>query len=479
MARILFALRAKKGVARRESRNRTRSWQSADTRLLQANFTRSVSISTAAAAPIRLAIRISNAPTMPLPAFSIHCAWHCQCSLPPPPMGGSFTQVLADPEGLEALMRIATWSKDPGRGRYREFLSKSLIALTAAAAAMSGAPARAQLPMPASTQFDITGFIQEATLDPACAANPHCGGTIKVNGHVIVVPKETVVEFPANALTWQEIFSQAPALYGLSASPQPETGMAIADLPATLTTYEAHVIGNRVLNGPAGADLHIAGLIFVAQASLSSGSGFINFIDYSTGELRIGGTLGSNLDGTRVRLNDPTGRYGRVTSPDIRFTVDPDNPTVIAASGYPMCIPRTDPAVSDDPLCPQAQRPVVSPGPPVVYQTLFTMNDPTHPRVANLPPSAFTQAPMEIGDWVTFGGLLVTDAATPTTGPFPANGTAGTYVAAHTIVSNVGIYTAPGTNPAYIMTEVTLIGTGGLTVLGAGEAVIRTRFEGM
>jgi len=349
----------------------------------------------------------------------------------------------------------------------------------AVAAAMAAGSARAQLPIPASSQFDFTGFIEEATLDPSCTADPHCGGTIKVNGHVIVVPKETVVEFPANALTWQEIFSQAPAPYGLSASPQPETGMAIADLPATLTTYEAHVIGNRVLNGPAGADLHIAGLIFVAQASLSSGSGFINFIDYTTGELRIGGTLGSNLDGTRVRLNDPTGRYGRVTSPDIRFTVDPDNPTVIAASGYPMCIPRTDPAVSDDPLCPQAQRPVVSPGPPVVYQTLFTMNDPTDPRVANLPPSAFTQAPMEIGDWVTFGGLLVTDAATPTTGPFPANGTAGTYVAAHTIVSNVGIYTAPGTNPAYIMTEVTLIGTGGLTVLGAGEAVIRTRFEGM
>ena len=29
------------------------------------------------------------------------------------------------------------------------------------------------------------------------------------------------------------------------------------------------------------------------------------------------------------------------------------------------------------------------------------------------------------------------------------------------------------------MTEVTIIGTGGLTVLGAGEAAIRTRFEGM
>ncbi|HZX93197.1 MAG TPA: hypothetical protein VFE90_01685, partial [Myxococcales bacterium] len=211
-------------------------------------------------------------------------------------------------------------------------MSKNLIALTAAAAAMAGAPARAQLPMPASTQFDITGFIQEATLDPACAANPHCGGTIKVNGHVIVVPKETVVEFPANALTWQELFGQAPLPYGLNAAPAPSSGLAIADLPAPLSTWEAHVVGNRVLGGPAGADLYIAGLINVAQSSLSGGSGFINFIDYTTGELRVGGVLGDPTTGARVRLNDPSGRYGRVASPDIRFTVDPDNPTVMSAT---------------------------------------------------------------------------------------------------------------------------------------------------
>ena len=45
--------------------------------------------------------------------------------------------------------------------------------------------------------------------------------------------------------------------------------------------------------------------------------------------------------------------------------------------------------------------------------------------------------------------------------------------------NNTAIYTAPGTNPAYVMTEVTIVGTGGVTVAGVGEAVIRTRFEGM
>ena len=75
--------------------------------------------------------------------------------------------------------------------------------------------AMAQLPVPASSQFDLTGFLQEATLDPTCTANAHCGGTLKVNGHVVIVPKETVVIFPANALTWQELFLQAPPPWGI------------------------------------------------------------------------------------------------------------------------------------------------------------------------------------------------------------------------------------------------------------------------
>ena len=81
--------------------------------------------------------------------------------------------------------------------------------------------------VPASTQFDVTGFLQSASLDQACVTaaggnsdaqgNPqvaHCGGTMKVNGHTIVVPAETVVILPANALTWQELFDQNPSEIG-------------------------------------------------------------------------------------------------------------------------------------------------------------------------------------------------------------------------------------------------------------------------
>src|SRR4051794_26834852 len=189
--------------------------------------------------------------------------------------GGAVTTDLTRPARLEARMRAQNYFRNPGAA-----VIGRTIALGAALAAFIAGAARAQLPIPNTTQFDYVGFIQEATLDPTCVADPHCGGTIKVNGHVVVIPKETVVQFPANNLTWQELFAQAPLPYGLATAP-PSSGLALADLPTPMTTYEAHVIGNRVLGGPAGADLQIAGLVYLSQQSLNSGAGFINFIDYT------------------------------------------------------------------------------------------------------------------------------------------------------------------------------------------------------
>jgi hypothetical protein len=376
--------------------------------------------------------------------------------------------------------------------------------------------AGAQLPIPASSQFDMTGFIQEATLDASCAADAHCGGTIKVNGHVVTVPKETIVIFPANALSWQELFVQAPLPWGtlgtaINTSPLggPTSGMARADCAVVgttgctagpLTTWEAQVIGNRVVG--ATPNEYIAGLIYVSQQGLNSGAGFINFIDYTLGEMRVGGPIGSSTLGARVRINDPAGRYGRATtSPDIRFTVDPDNPTISAGSGYPMCLPRTAPSgvgVGTDTLCPEQNRPILAAGPPVQYSPSFTMNNLTNPAFhvplnAGQPafPRSDIQAPFEVGDYITFAGTLVKDfvcstttvpcpdADGPTVGPMPALGAASTYIAAHTIENNVSILTFQGSNPVYVRTDVTILGTGGLIVLGVGEAAVRTRFEGM
>lgn len=331
-----------------------------------------------------------------------------------------------------------------------------------------------QLPVPASSQFDITGFIQSATLGgsgtgPGTGA--HQGGVLMVNGHTIIVPSETIVILPASSLTWAELFTLAPSPY----SPT-QTGMALADTPAPLTTYEAHVVGNRV------GDTYIAGLIWISQQALNTGAGFINYIDYTTGEMRVGGTIGSSTTGARVRLNDPKGRYGRAASPDERFTSDPDNPTIISGTGFPMCVPRVtlDPTVAgnpDDSLCPQTNRPITTPGSPAVYSTNFQMSDPV--ASPGTPPDPTQQAPFEVGDYVTFAGLLVHDGTTPTAGPMPSGGVASTYISAHTITNNVAIYTAPGTNPAYATINVSIIGTGGLNVAGGTEATTRTRFEGM
>ena len=382
--------------------------------------------------------------------------------------------------------------------RTRRFAVMSLLCLLAISASAWG-----QLPVPPSSQFDVTGFIQSATLGgpgSGSGAGAHAGGFITVNGHLITVPSETIVILPANALTWQELFALSPAPYTGAA-----TGMALNDIPAPLTTYEAHVIGNRVLGGAGGADVYIAGLIYISQQALNSGAGYINCINYTTGEMRVGGPIGNCAAGARVQINDPvittpgdialgTGRYSRGQTPDARFQVDQDNPTIASATGFPMCMPRVvaDPNIAgnpDDALCPVTQRRMVgdaaikclAPATAGLRCTNFTMQPP-----GGASPDPTIQAPFEVGDYVTYAGTLVQDCTMtgcpgggPTAGPWPAAGTAATYISAHTISNNTAIYTASGTNPAYVSTEVTLIGTGGLIVLGAGEATARTRFEGM
>src|SRR4051812_10399077 len=382
-------------------------------------------------------------------------------------------------------------------------ITRASIAAVAAMTMLAAGAANAQLPLPTSTAFDITGQLQKATLDPACATNAHCGGTITVQGQTIIVPKETIVLYPANATTWQETFALAPAPYGLTAVQATgevgASGLALNDLPVPLANYEAHVIGNRVLGGPAGADVSIAGLVYITSHSLNMGAGFINFIDYTRGEIRVGGTIndpncaqgGTSLtnplcSGARVQINDPLGRFGRASTVDARFSIDEENPTIMAGSGFPMCLPRAAPAApgaaETDALCPQSQRPFhADPAAPggVAFDAVVNTNDPTNPAFVGVPPRADTQVPLEVGDYVTFSGIVVQDTLTPTAGPWPVNGFAGTYVSAWGITDNIAVYTFPGTNPAYIMSDAQILGTGGLTVLGLGEAAFRTRFEGM
>lgn len=357
------------------------------------------------------------------------------------------------------------------------------------------------LPPPAvPPQFDLTGFIQEATLDTAggiChASDPRlAGGTFKVNGINVIVPCNTILQMPAATMTWQELFTLAPRDIGLPVDENgvpTQTGMALKDtvsIPLAtahsngpLPSYEIHVQGN-IVNGK-----YIAGLIFISQQSLNLGQGIITAIDYSNGELQIA-TSGPTPGIARVRINDPIGRYGlshgapgsgaALIEPgyDVRFSIDEESPTIHAATGYPMCIPRSDPFHdADDPLCPQANRPrapnclsLPSPYPaftmPATGQFCTSFMMPAPSDVSGLP-DARLQTPFEVGDNIDFLGTLEYDEN-------------GAYISAHTIANRIGIYTSPGSKPAYIGIEVIIQGTSPQPVANLPqEGTSRIKVEG-
>jgi hypothetical protein len=368
-------------------------------------------------------------------------------------------------------------------------------------------PAPVLAPPPVPPQFDLTGFIQEASLDKAgtiCqAADPRlAGGTLKVNNIQVIIPCNTLLQMPAATLTWQELFSLAPRDIGLplDADGLPsQTGLALADtvkLPIAspyngpLPSYEVHVQGN-IVNGR-----YIAGLVFISQQNLNLGQGIITAIDYDNGELHIA-TAGPTPTVARVRINDPLGRYGlshgapgssaTLIEPgyDLRFTIDEDSPTIHATTGYPMCIPRNDPgSVGDDPDCPQSNRPrapqclsLPAPFPAFVapaagqYCTSYVMPPPsgiscTPTDGASCPPDSTRQTPFEIGDFIDYMGTLKVDSR-------------GAYISAHTINAHLAIYTAPGSLPMYVTIEGLIQGTASLPVANLPqEATSRIKVEG-
>jgi len=303
--------------------------------------------------------------------------------------------------------------------------------------------------------FDVTGFAQDLKVDAStCPDQPasRAGGSAVVNGQTILIPCNLVVQMPANTLTWSQFVKPDTAVANMAVS---ITTPAASVFPA----YELHLIGNTV-----GAK-NIAGLSYVSQQSTSGGSGVIKTIDYATGTLTVDTSLnGSGASATTVQINDPNGRFGLAHSPDQRFSVDDQNPTIHAGTGYPMCVPRTDPTVTDDPLCPQQNRPALvattvvgtsvpattcrrfsqagvvppasgelsSPVPGQRYCSQYVM--PPVSGVTSSTPDPRQQAPFEVGDYVTFSGTLLADGT----------------VSANTIEANLGIYTQPGTQPGYV-----------------------------
>src|SRR3954462_6422108 len=188
--------------------------------------------------------------------------------------------------------------------------------------------------------FDETGFIQDATVSadnsacPDVADKKFWGGSVTINDTKIAVPCNLVVQMPANTLTWADMVNGGPSL-SLKDSAYP--------------SFEMRAVGN-IIDGK-----HSARLILASHQSATTGSGIISKIDYATGRIHV--DTGDAANPAVIEINDPNGRFGRKQSPDPRFSVDDQTPTIHAGTGYPLCVPRTDPATADDPLCPQANRP--------------------------------------------------------------------------------------------------------------------------
>lgn len=343
---------------------------------------------------------------------------------------------------------------------------------------------------PPQSGFSMTGFIQEAKVDPTVGASTPAdhrlwGGYLTINGIKMIVPNNSIVQLPANTMTWADLFDPtkfASVPPGRISIRPGQSGLALADNPLSGTRsgsfaagtgpfpgFTASVVGN-ITTEPNGEQRYIVGLIVpVEQLPLHGGAGLINYIDHAgtvlpghiPGRFRVGGIENDPNTGTLCEINDPVGRFGAAHSPDPRFSADTENPTIVCASGYPAGIPTVAPP-GIDPDRPDYNRPTngsafgVDPfttfGSPLRN---FTMPAKGAPNGAlDTSPDPWKQVPLKVGDWIDYSGTVYK------INPLGPNTAANMWVSLHTVVAHLGIRTTLGSQPSYIFVESFLFGVG-------------------
>ena len=229
----------------------------------------------------------------------------------------------------------------------------------------------------------VTGRIDLLSIDQR--NNTWSSGKMVVGGQLVILPRNLVIQLPANWLTLKQIFDQAPP----AALAQGVSGLAKLDGLGFEGAF-ATVLGNRTSFGNV-----IAGNVFI-QKGTEVVNGVVTLVNTTDGYLRVDGVVGDDTTGLMIRVNDPSSRFtiqqgkgcdgGLNCSPDERFMVDSDNYTITFTTGYPAGIPSTLPvglrsgfragddpnAASDangvgDPFCPSTNRGVL----PVPDSRLF------------------------------------------------------------------------------------------------------------
>jgi hypothetical protein len=329
-----------------------------------------------------------------------------------------------------------------------------------------------------TTPFNIIGYIQSFKLcDPAyippasCKKDdPRAAATMKVNGITVIIPENLKIIMPGTYLTAQDIFKGPKGTAAGVLSTPEQSSLALEDQHPPgkpFIPFSAEISGN-IAKDPASSKIeYIAGLVNISQGVLQTSAGYIKEINYTKGELLVTPDISNTTNKVRVQLNDPPlpgSQFGRFSKGSIdakddnRFTVDQGNPTVHAMTGYPVCIPAK--AAGDPDRCPESNRPKDDKGVHLRRYTMASEGTPPEKRI----PVAGTKfcdecnsnlmAPLERNDYVIFSGIWIddVDAVTNTTG----------YISAYSLEANLGIYTSPGTNPAYIAIEESHWGTGGI-----------------
>jgi chitodextrinase len=187
----------------------------------------------------------------------------------------------------------------------------------------------------------ITGEIERLTLNNQ--QDPWSGGIMVVGGQNIIIPRNLLIDLPANRLTLTQVFTQAPA----ACLQRAESGLAKADICSSNKTGAiATIHANRTSAGNV-----IAGDVFI-QKGIETVKGTVTYINYTDGYFSLNGIANDANTGIMVRLNDPENRHtvqqglgcqtGSVNcSPDPRFGLDPDNYTNTFSTGVPSCLPST------------------------------------------------------------------------------------------------------------------------------------------
>jgi len=295
----------------------------------------------------------------------------------------------------------------------------------------------------AAFNVPISGEIERVTL--TSPGDPWSAGEIVVGGQAVIIPRNLLIDLPANRLTLQQIFAQAPAAC-LAAG---QSGLAKAD---TCNTSGAGGFATMSANRVASGNV-IAGDVLIDKG-LELVSGVVTYINYDQGYFRLNGAPGSDTTGVMVRLNDPTSRHtiqnglGCVAgspncSPDPRFTLDPDNYTNVFGTGYPLCIPST----VARPFAGLPDIPGVLPAPAGTAQSAADGSGDVLCPATNRTPGVATEP--AVADSRRFAPILVGDHLVAEGNFETINGVR--FVSSHTTTVSKGIINRPDANqPDYI-----------------------------